>query len=305
MKVDPFPNGVGAPDGGLPVFPPTDDDQDGIPDGLEDYLAERFAPVLRLPPPDKEQNNPSSVDWYLERVHMRFDHPRCFDHEIIALGSVTQQNLSTQQHQQTNLICSHSGSMLTSDKRRPEFFLQPPDDKTHKGADPSEWRAYVHARRSSVLDRGYDVQFWFFWPYQDWVASFNHEGDWEHITVSIDEKGALQKVWYAQHGGGAEIALGDVIWVDQTHPTVFTADGSHASYVKAGKFTPFPGLDDHTYDTGPVWDTRTQLVNVGEIDKPSAGQDFIRYGGRWGEIGELDQTSGPLTPSVQDAWDSR
>lgn len=53
---------------------------------------------------------------------------------------------------------------------------------------------------------------------------------------------------------------------------------------------------------GPVWKTWTRWYNVGEIDRPRSGQSFIRYAGRWGEIGESGYTTGPRTPSFRAAW---
>jgi hypothetical protein len=45
-------------------------------------------------------------------------------------------------------------------------------------------------------------------------------------------------------------------------------------------------------------------VNVGEKGAPRNGQLFIAYGGRWGEVGELEETSGPQGPSFQGSWNN-
>ncbi|NOU93722.1 DUF946 domain-containing protein [Paenibacillus sp. LMG 31456] len=76
----------------------TDADQDGIDDSVEQTLLLKYAPKLYLHP--DEDNKPSSIDWYLQRVAMRFHHDGgCSDDQILALGSVTQANLSQQAHQ--------------------------------------------------------------------------------------------------------------------------------------------------------------------------------------------------------------
>jgi hypothetical protein len=75
-------DGGGGPGTGAPPFTvtdPTDDDGDGIPEQLEDYLMTTFGPELRLPPDDIDWTRPASVDWYLPKVRMRFDHPLCPD----------------------------------------------------------------------------------------------------------------------------------------------------------------------------------------------------------------------------------
>ncbi|HEY0094388.1 MAG TPA: hypothetical protein VGB96_08695, partial [Archangium sp.] len=48
-----------------------DADADGIDDGLEDQLAAKFAPEVRLAPLSIDWTRPANVDWYLARVHMR------------------------------------------------------------------------------------------------------------------------------------------------------------------------------------------------------------------------------------------
>jgi hypothetical protein len=282
---------------------PGDVDRDGVPDAWEDRLAATFAPELRLPPDSEDWTRPSSVDWYLARVHMRFEHSGCSDCQVLNVGAVTQQNLAAQKHRGKNWRCSHndSGSASTSSRK---FFLQPPDDDVHKGAPASDWRAYVHVKPGAA--GGWDVQYWFFYPYNDSYASANHEGDWEHITVSTDAAGQFASAYYAQHGGGATYKASDLSFVNTTHPVVYVADGSHASFPRVGNFDipKVPLLDDHTYAGGPVWQTWLNWVNVGEVGSSRNGQSFIDYAGRWGEFGSSDLTSGPPTMSFQSAWNA-
>jgi hypothetical protein len=281
-----------------------DADMDGIDDGLEDQLAAKFAPEVRLAPLSIDWTRPANVDWYLARVHMRFDHSGCPDCEVLALATPTQSNLSTQSHKTKGTFCTHTSTVYYSNQSRKEFFLQPPDDAVHNGAPSTEWRTYVHSKKSSLVTGGYDIQYWFFYPYNDSVASVNHEGDWEHITVTTDSAGNFYSAWYAQHGGGTRYSASQLRW-NGTHPIVYSADGSHASYPTVGEFpTEVSGFYDYTYDGGPVWQTWNNWVNVGEKSYPRNGQSFIKYGGRWGEVGEFDDTSGPQGPSFQGSWNS-
>jgi len=78
--------------------PQTDVDLDGVPDMWEDVLAVKYAPEVRLPPSNEDWTRPSSVDWYLARAHLRFEHDNCSDCPIMSVGSVTQQNLWKQTH---------------------------------------------------------------------------------------------------------------------------------------------------------------------------------------------------------------
>lgn len=86
------------------------------------------------------------------------------------------------------------------------------------------------------------------------------------------------------------------------HPVVYSADGSHASYPSAGDWPIALDQKDHTYEGGPVWSTWNNWVNVGEKSASRNNQLFIKYGGRWGEVGELEDTSGPQGPSFQGSW---
>jgi hypothetical protein len=281
----------------------TDADGDGLDDAVEDQLAATYAPEVRLAPNAIDWTRPANVDWYLARVHMRFDHAGCPDCQVIALGAPTQNNLSTQSHNTKNWYCGHTSTTYASSQSHKEFFLQPPDDAVHNGASSSEWRVYVHVKPSVVVSAGYDIQYWFFYPYNDFIASANHEADWEHITVSATSNGDFHSVWYAQHSGGIRYTASQIAW-NGTHPIVYSADGSHASYPAAGDWYLAPAVYDHTYTGGPTWQTWTNWVNVGEKSAPRSGQLFIKYGGRWGEVGELDDTSGPQGPSFQGSWNS-
>jgi hypothetical protein len=279
----------------------TDNDADGIADMWEDKLALRFAPELHLPPSSKDWTRPANVDWYLARVHMRFEHDDCGDCQILNVGAITQDNMWQQSHRGKNWRCAHKGNWHHSENQT-NYFLQPPNDDVHAGAPQSQWRAYDHVRR---ISGGFDIQYWYFFPYNDSVGSFNHEADWEHITVRVDDQGNFVSAWYAQHNGGKRYNASALTFVNETHPQVWIADGSHASYPRNGSFDipGVPAFDDHTYDGGPVWQTWTSLVHVGEKTAPRGGQNFIRYGGRWGEHGTNSHTTGPRGPSFQGAWD--
>lgn len=301
--------GVGGAAGGQTGV---DADKDGIDDGLEDTLARRFAPILRLT--KGEQYLPGSVAWYLPRVHMRFDHSGCPDHEIIALGKANVGNLSQQKHQNAAPVglppCGHDGPSLLSSASHLEFFLQPPDDAVHDGAPQVDWRAYAHVKPSGAggggVEGGYDVQYWFFYPFNSTTANFDHEGDWEHVTVVADAAGGLVRARYAAHSGGTTHAASALELDDATsRPVGYVALGSHATYNKPGEYpTEVPGFifTDRADGQGPTFDTAVGLVNVGERGAPLNGQTWIEYGGRWGEIGQLSDTSGPPTPSFQGTW---
>jgi hypothetical protein len=92
------------------------------------------------------------------------------------------------------------------------------------------------------------LQYWFFYPFNDWRSGFyganDHEADWEMIYVYLYEKGngRLEPEWvaYASHD-----YAGDDLrrrWDDPglekvgEHPVVYAGAGSHASYYEPGEY---------------------------------------------------------------------
>ena len=303
------------------VTDPTDADMDGIPEQLEDHLMTLFGPELRLPPDDIDWTRPANVDWYLPKVHMRFDHPGCPDDEVIAIGKVTFANLSEQQHYTKSSgtgLCRHDDGpddLRYSNEKHLDFFLQPTDDAgVHPGIPPerkSEWRAYTQVRKSGYVRAdgkaaAYDVQVWYFFPYNDFIASANHEADWEHVTISVAEDLSFVSAFFATHNTGLrEDDPQKLEWVEGTHVVGYVADGSHATFPTVGTHaTGVPGADDHTYEGGPTWQTWTSFVNLGQVGHVLNGQTWAKYGGRWGEVGELDATSGPPGPMFNSKWNT-
>jgi hypothetical protein len=295
---------------------PTDDDADGLADALEDHLMKRFGPELRLAPDADDGARPANVEWYLERVHMRFHHDNCPDHEVLARGAVTTDSIHAQQHYTSGSLCSHANGpadLRHSNQRATEFFLQAVDDEaTHPGIPPArmaEWEAYIQVRPSSYVrpsDRlaaTYDLQVWYFFPYNDNIASANHEADWEHLTISISREETIVSVYFASHEAGHRFDdLAQLTFVEDTHVVGYVADGSHATYESAGDH-PGPVVDDHCYEGGPAWRTWERFGNLGQIDHVLGGRDWARYGGRWGEIGETSFTTGPVGPMFNAKWD--
>ncbi len=302
---------------------PTDADGDGIADQLEDYLISQFSPELRLAPDDIDFTRPANVDWYLPKVHMRFDHPNCPDHQVLAIGDVTMASIWQQTHPTSSGIapfCSHTSTILPSGTStatftvHKDFFLQPEDDDlVHPGIPPSQssqWRAYGHVRKSGYVRASdskaaaYDIQIWFFYAYNDSVGGVNHEADWEHVTISVGANLDFVSAYYSAHGSGDRFDDPTALsWIDRTHAVGYSADGSHAVYATAGEHpSAVPGFPDHAYDGGPIWETWTNFVNVGERGKVLHGQTWVQYDGRWGEVGSVEDTSGPAGPAYQGRW---
>ena len=163
----------------------------------------------------------------------------------------------------------------------------------------------MYYRRTSHGGHWY-WDYWWFFRYNDYTGQVNdceiicgdHEGDWEGITVittpSTDPEilGAI----YATHKARLSIdpALLPVVG---THPLVFVAEGTHASYPfrcasECDQYLPLPGftqtrLPDETHDGAVRW-AHDSDASCDEIDcvRPlpeadSTGADSLPFAGAW------------------------
>lgn len=302
----------------LAVTDHSDRDGDGIPDQLEDYLIAQFAPEVRLPPQRKDWTRPANVDWYLPQVWMRFAHRMCSTDDVLAPGTVTNQSIWKQEHRTESWRCSHTKQVARSDAgprfvRNRGFFLKPASRSTYAGIPESrsdEWRVYAHVQPSSYVRASdhraaaYDIQVWFFYAYNLGSLGFNHEADWEHVTISVSADLEFVSAYYSEHRGGQRIDRASQLgWVRGTHPVVYSATGTHASYPRPGAYRT-PALVDWCFDGGPAWRTWSNFVNLGERDHILGGQSWARYDGRWGKPGWFEVTSGPVGPMYSGRWSS-
>jgi hypothetical protein len=171
------------------------------------------------------------------------------------------------------------------------FYLNS-DDSCHLGSPG--------LNAPTLYDRvGNYLVYWFFYAYNDapsCVVDFNHEGDWERIAIQLDEADQPLRVVFAVHNRDIELCWKDVA-VEGTHPMVFSAKGSHASYPDSGFHdlidVPVVGVpcSDRAFpgDDGDRWDTGSNL-------RPVREEAWWGFGGAWGEVGETSHSTGPKGP---------
>jgi hypothetical protein len=93
------------------------------------------------------------------------------------------------------------------------------------------------------------LQYWFFYPFNNWRSSFfgtnDHEADWEMICVYLYERpdGDPAPAWVAYashdyHGDDLRRAWDDAEEVERVgdHPVVYVGAGSHAAYFRPGEY---------------------------------------------------------------------
>lgn len=320
-----------------------DNDHDGIDDGTEDELANLYAPLLYMPNlitrtdastywffgTSGDWTRPANVEWYLARTRLGFHHGGACGDDFPFIYYPTLSQLLSQQHQGMTAwpYCEHTSTIYNSAgssySEGDHFFLQIVDDEaTDPGiSDPGQWKVYTHVYRNTL--GGYSLQYWFFYAYDDWASGANHEGDWEHITVVLNAQGQVSRVWMGQHTAEEGYYPHELTWLGGTHPEVWVADGSHASYgSEYACDNANQGPDENCWTNySQRWFTWAGgqgylyagmqgggLVNVGEVDTsptgrhPMPGQEWMMFSGRWGEQGNTVYTSGPRSPAYQDSW---
>lgn len=258
----------------------------------------RYAPELRLHPDEKYF--PTSVPWYLQNTRMRRHRAWWPDVRILDPFEVTVETLISQ---------SSGGQHSGAGSSRTNFFLEIAVNvaETRRGR-LAVAKCYVHVRRAPAPSEGWDIQYWFFYAYNGDIttgADFEHEGDWEHVTVRLDENvQSIRQVFFHAHNTESEWRQpGEFQLTAGTHPVAYSAKHTHATYSSAGKqprrFLP----DDHTANGGEAWRTWNSLSLVGEREHPVSGNDWVKYTGHWGQIGtKISWLSGPYGPAFQGYW---
>jgi hypothetical protein len=217
-----------------------------------------------------------------------------------------------------------SGAVITQAPTAKDLFSAPSDshlDIPGNALDPKcdyeKWFRSLNAEptiygRIAADPRGTSrlaVQYWFFWPYNDW--NNRHEGDWEMMqinfaTSSISE--ALTQspvsVILAQHEGG-EIQQWKNVSQLNGKPLIFPASGSHATYFSANRWVGTSAQTGVGCD-----DTRTpsrvltpRIISLPYAAPTSPDDDFawLAFAGHWGEQ-HAGFNNGPKGPTSKQQW---
>ncbi len=169
---------------------------------------------------------------------------------------------------------------------------------------------YAHIAREPNHD-GFALQYWFFWYFNQ----FNdlHEGDWEGMQLTFKSntaEGALKEepdeVILFQHAGGEKAKWTDskLQKTEETHPVVYPAAGSHASfydsavYVQNGQNGSGVGCDN---TTEPLRELKLRPILLPETAPETGEFAWLSYKGRWGER-EKGYNNGPTGPATKTVW---
>lgn len=166
-------------------------------------------------------------------------------------------------------------------------------------SDPRDWTAYVHVFPRA--DGGVNLQYWFFYPYNDGPLFFDHDSDWEHLTVRLDAKRRPLGAYLARHTDDhpGPFRAWSRLHRSGNHPVVLSALGSHATYADASDVAWYDSASscvDPKKCSDPMWRTWEHAENVGESFHPLVSSDAFAYAGRWGSEHFFPGTSAPFGP---------
>jgi hypothetical protein len=168
---------------------------------------------------------------------------------------------------------------------------------------------YAHIAHQ-VGRRGLAVQYWFFWYFNQ----FNdlHEGDWEGMQIAFKadtaEKALAEsprEVVLFQHAGGERAAWDDPkLEKEGTHPVVYPAAGSHATfydstvYIENGQGGSGVGCDN---TSPPVYRLPVRPVAVPTFPTTTGPFRWLTFFGHWGSK-EKGFNNGPTGPTTKKQW---
>jgi hypothetical protein len=179
------------------------------------------------------------------------------------------------------------------------------------------------------------LRYWFFYyddvySYADPPSDFiwqAHEGDWEDVSVVLAGDEQPLYVGYSQHCAGQRRAWADTPRLDDTHPLVHVAVGSHANYFSGGthpinlacippaavailRGLGLPLPVDHAF-AGPIAGPPRSGGEVMAIEQiGDIGSTWVQFPGFWGElqffhappIGTVALGASPVGPAFHPGW---
>jgi hypothetical protein len=181
------------------------------------------------------------------------------------------------------------------------------DQLVREGKAPAVVYAHIAREAGST---GLALQYWFFWYFNQ----FNdlHEGDWEGMQLAFEGNSAaaaLREEPYEmilfQHAGGERAGWEDPkVQKEGTHPIVYPAAGSHATfydsavYVENGQEGSGVGCDN---TAEPLRELRLRPVLLPNEATTRGRFKWLSFNGHWGER-EKGYNNGPTGPTTKTQW---
>ena len=288
-----------------------DVDGDKIRDAVEKALAYKFAPELRFSKrtPDhyikfisesdqniREDNYPCSVEYLLQHgLTLQFYYEggaRYFEKKVENIN-----DLATIRYKNNSVTAADA---LFDECGDNDVTLEFPD---HLYGQPNSFPLYFRCNKD-VNSNKIIITYLLFSAYDDkheTAGIGNHRGDWEKFSIVLHSlsngvdtvaEANIDYFVFAQHEG-IEFTLkkdADIVrFVNNTHPKLFVAIGSHAIYPEPGALDGYRrgtgDTDDIFFGNGLIvqsWLQGRELINLGEKGKPFDNTRWTLYRGKWG-----------------------
>ncbi|MFS1511559.1 Vps62-related protein [Chengkuizengella sp. SCS-71B] len=160
-------------------------------------------------------------------------------------------------------------------------------------SSPSDRLSYFNGNLDSAKIYSYwvdkengvtDITYWVFYPYNRGKSVIdtiwgNHVGDWEHISIRLNESYEPVQIYLPSHNFGELYSWNEIQKVENTHPIVYSAWGSHGHWKDPGVHTYkdlwiLGKLQDIT-SAGTAWDTWNSVEAYDYKQKEGlSGQDW-------------------------------
>jgi hypothetical protein len=277
------------------------------PPSFAEELAQKYVPIVELrkqekPPCDtaEEQYQPTSVDTVLGNPSVELQHAGEGGQLTTVMNAPTAANIAGLKE---GWYLNLEGRALGDTCVYAKAFRKLEEE----GKAPAVTYAHIAREKGHT---GFALQYWFFWYFNQ----FNdlHEGDWEgmQITFEADDPATAlheepNEIILFQHAGGERANWEDgKVQKEGTHPVVYPAAGSHATfydsavYVENGQHGSGLGCDN---TTEPLRELKLEpiLMPAGVVSTgPFA---WTSYYGRWGER-EKGFNNGPTGPQTKHQW---
>jgi len=258
------------------VIAQQDSDNDGISDNKEQQLASLYKPVLHFA--GQEKFFPTDVNYHIDNSHLIMKQG---DTNILVDNSPTSSSIGqyTTEDYFLNNTLGYEQNVLHYEQNR-EFYGD-----------------LIYSRVTSQ-SQFIIVQYWFFYAYNPGTLN-QHQGDWEMIQIVMDLNETPLYAVYSQHHCGQLADWKDVEKFDQTHPRVYVALGSHASYFRSyqGRLGTESDVVENAITIKPEELEMIILREIGASNQ-SSSQDWLLFGGRWGNWNRtIDAYFGSAGPS--------
>jgi uncharacterized membrane protein YccF (DUF307 family) len=276
-------------------------------DGAAESLVDAYSPIVMMR---------TQLDGVCDKAREQYGPPTSVN---VVLGNPRVRLLERVGHR--TLVIGRAPRAVDLGGRGQNFYLDLPGNPLRPGctyardfaalrrAGRAPAIVYAHIARQAGFT-GLAVQYWFYYYFNQ----FNdlHESDWEGMQITFDagtpaqalSRGPDQIVVFQHSGGEHTDWLDSRVQRSGTHPIVYSASGSHATFYSSalwlgtGQNGSGVGCDN---TTEPLTAFDPRVVLLPNSPRPTGKFAWLDYSGHWGER-EAGFNDGPRGPNTKTVW---